>query len=40
MIPLDKEIMNRVLRTYKLRIEEELDTTAIFPGISAVNYKG
>jgi enolase len=23
-----------------LRIEEELDTTAIFPGISAVNYKG
>ncbi len=23
-----------------LRIEEELDTTAIFPGISAINYKG
>jgi len=23
-----------------LRIEEELDTTALFPGISAVNYKG
>jgi enolase len=23
-----------------LRIEEELDTTAIFPGISALNYKG
>ena len=23
-----------------LRIEEELDTTALFPGISALNYKG
>jgi enolase len=23
-----------------LRIEEELDTTAIFPGIAALNYNG
>jgi len=23
-----------------LRIEEELDTTAVFPGISAINYNG